>query len=237
MSLSLQEDLQLLSQQTLVVTIHPLWETLPHRVVFSFSNSFMSSFAALGSPETTICHFVLHSFRRSLWKTGNIARSLSGLKHGFQKMETWTWRDESGIIEHLVRVRSYFFVTPYVCSLSNQFPSFFFLRAIKYNKTHYPSQETKPSSLVQSISHSFHVTQQCAVVLRPGTPPHLFFPSDFKQEVTSQKPWGREKQFNETVCRTSHEGYNSFLQKPQCSLLLKFYLYGNDILLVIQVND
>lgn len=52
------------------------------------------------------------------------------------------------------------------------------------------------------------------VILRHRTPHHPFFPlSHFKQEITSQKPLGEKKQFNEIVRRTSHESYNSFLQK------------------------
>lgn len=109
-------------------------------------------------------------------------------------------------------------------SCSNQVPSFFFPGAIKYNKPHGPSQETKLSSLVQSISHSFHVIQQFMVVLRQRTPPP--FPSHFKQEITSQKPLGEAKQCNEITCRTSHESYNGFFQKPQCfHLFTSHFIY------------
>lgn len=52
---------------------------------------------------------ILHSFWRLSWKIGNISLSLSGLMQGFQEMETWTWRDESWISEHLVKIRSDFF--------------------------------------------------------------------------------------------------------------------------------
>lgn len=165
----------------------------------------------------------MHRFWWWLWKIGSVSFFIwndaklpedgdLNLSMRAELLSTWSGSD-------------LIFFHTFVCSLSNpydqdasysnQFPSFFFLRVIKYNKTHCLSQETKLSSLVQSISHSFHVIQQFMVILRHRTPPP-FSLLILNRKLSLRNPWVKQNNVMKSCVEHLMKVTIAFSKKPQC---------------------